>query len=402
MIFHPLCFRSEITWKRTNTHSDAKRWSPVADVILYYSKGDTCTWNPQYLPHTDEHLASKYHNTDENGRAYTLSDMTSPNPRPNMMYEWKGHQSPPNGWRYSRETMEKLDQEGRIWYPSDTSKRPRLKRYLDEMPGNLLTNVWTDINPINSMAQERMGYPTQKPLALLERIIAASSNPGDVVLDPFCGCGTATVAAEKLGRTWIGIDVTFVAIDLIMQRLKEDFHLERGMHYQVIGAPKDAYSAYQLFEQSPKQFEVWAVTALANGIAQPEKSGDRGIDGKVYFDDLERKLCYAVVQVKGGKLTPSYIRDFAHVIEREKAVMGYFICIETPTPGIYQTAEDAGMVTAPSGRLIPRLQIRTVHELMHDGKAFDFPQGYTLRSGSAFSPAIMNKRHSGYESRENV
>jgi site-specific DNA-methyltransferase (adenine-specific) len=381
VVFGPMSFRNEITWKRTTTHSDAKRWSPVADILLYYCKTDRCTWHPQYLPHTEEYVASKYRNVDSDGRRYRLDNMTSPNPRPNMMYEWKGFPYPQYGWRYSRDTMERLDREGRIWYPEDKTKRPQLKRYLDEMSGNLITNVWTDISPINSQAQERMGYPTQKPLALLERIINASSNPGDMVLDPFCGCGTATVASEKLGRRWIGIDITYLAMDLIMQRLADDFHLVKGVDYQIIGDPKDAYAARKLFAESPKQFEVWAVTTLANGVAQPNKSGDHGIDGKVYFDDLENKLRYAVVQVKGGGLTPGLIRDFAHVVGHENAVMGYFICMETPTRGMYQTAEEAGMVTAPSGRLIPKLQIRTVHELMHEGKAFDAPKGYTLKSG---------------------
>ena len=166
-IFGNDSFRNEIIWQRTNVHSDSKSWSSVSDTILFYTKTDAFTWNPIYLPHSEEHIESKYKNIDEDGRKYTLSDMTSPNPRPNMMYEWKGFAFPPSGWRYSKETMSKLDAEGRVWYPDDKTKRPRLKRYLDEMPGNLITTVWTDINPINSQAQERLGYPTQKPLALL-------------------------------------------------------------------------------------------------------------------------------------------------------------------------------------------------------------------------------------------
>jgi adenine specific DNA methylase Mod len=205
-IFGPERFRGEVTWVRTTTHGDAKRWSPNADIILYYGKGDTVTWNPVYLPHTDAYLASKYRHQDPDGRRYRLDNMTSPNPRPNLTYEWRGHQPPPNGWRYSRDTMQRLHDEGRIWYPDSKSKRPQLKRYLDEQPGAVAGNVWTDISPINSRAAERLGYPTQKPLALLERIISASSNAGDVVLDPFCGCGTTVDAAQKLGRRWIGID----------------------------------------------------------------------------------------------------------------------------------------------------------------------------------------------------
>lgn len=205
-IFGPENFRNEIVWKRTTTHSDAKRWSPVSDTILYYTRSSLFTWNPQYAEHDAAYLVDKYRYDDKNGRGpYTLDNMTSPNPRPNMIYEWKGHASPPNGWRYSKETMAKLDTEGRIWYPEDKSKRPRLKRYLSEMAGRIHDNIWTDIFPINSQAAERLGYPTQKPLALLERIIQASSNPGDVVLDPFCGCGTTIAAAQKLGRSGSGL-----------------------------------------------------------------------------------------------------------------------------------------------------------------------------------------------------
>jgi site-specific DNA-methyltransferase (adenine-specific) len=225
-IFGAQNYRNEIVWQRTNVHSDSKTWSHVSDIIFFYSKSGHFTWNPIYLPHSEEYVDDKYRYRDDDGRAYTLDNMTSPNPRPNMMYEWKGHASPPNGWRYSRETMAKLDAEGRIWYPEDKTKRPRLKRYLDEMPGRLLSNIWTDINPINSQAQERLGYPTQKPVALLERIISASSNPGDVVLDPFCGCGTTIAAAQKLGRHWIGIDITNLAIALQKYRLQDAYGLD--------------------------------------------------------------------------------------------------------------------------------------------------------------------------------
>jgi len=171
-VFGAAAFRNHITWRRTNVHSDSKRWSDVSDHILYYVKSPAggFVWNPIYTEHSAEHVESKYRMQEPDGRAFTLSDMTSPNPRPNMMYEWKGFPSPPLGWRYSRETMAKLDAEGRIWYPDSKDKRPRLKRYLDEMPGTLVGDVWSDINPINSQAKERVGYPTQKPRGLLERI----------------------------------------------------------------------------------------------------------------------------------------------------------------------------------------------------------------------------------------
>jgi site-specific DNA-methyltransferase (adenine-specific) len=222
-------YRNEITWKRTTTHNDSKTWSRVSDRILFYTKGREFAWHTPREAYGAEYLATKYRGDDGDGRKYMLDNMTSPNPRPNMMYEWRGFPHPPYGWRYSTETMKRFDDENRIWYPRlpdgelDISRRPRIKKFLDEMSGGVMGEVWMDIAPVNSQAQERLGYPTQKPLPLLERIINASSNPGDVVLDPFCGCGTAVHAAEKLGRTWIGIDITHLAISLIERRLRDAF-----------------------------------------------------------------------------------------------------------------------------------------------------------------------------------
>ena len=213
-------YMSEITWKRTSAHSDSRTFGNVADVILFY--GDQINTNDVRVPYDPEYVARYYRYDDSDGRGpYTLDNMTSPNPRPNMTYEWRGHPPPVKGWRYSQETMAKLHDEGRIWYPNNPKQRPRLKRYLNEMPGNLVDNVWADIPPINSQAKERVGYPTQKPLALLERIIKASSNEGDMVLDPFCGCATACVAADRLGRQWVGIDISPKAVELVNMRLQQ-------------------------------------------------------------------------------------------------------------------------------------------------------------------------------------
>jgi site-specific DNA-methyltransferase (adenine-specific) len=201
-------YQNEIIWKRTTTHSDSRTWSRVADVIYFYTKGSRFAWNIPREPHSEEYLESKYRYDDGDGRIYRLDNITSPNPRPNMMYEWKGFPYPPKGWRYSRETMAEMDAEGRIWYPRnddgsyDISRRPQVKRYLEEMDGGVLGTIWTDISPINSQAQERLGYPTQKPLPLLARIITASSNEGGVILEPFCGCGTSIHAAQRLRRQW--------------------------------------------------------------------------------------------------------------------------------------------------------------------------------------------------------
>src|SRR5712664_3528028 len=211
--------RNEIVWKRTSARSDAKTYNHLHDVIFFATVGDSFSWHPQFTVHSDEYQADKYTSVDPAGRKYMLDNMTSPNPRPNMMYEWKGHASPEKGWRYSRETMEQLDTEGRIWYPEDKSKRPRLKRYLDESEGRPLDSVWTDVFPVNSQAQERVAYRTQKPEALLQRIIKASSNEGDLVLDCFCGSGTTAAVAEKLNRRWIACDLGRFAIHTTRKRL---------------------------------------------------------------------------------------------------------------------------------------------------------------------------------------
>lgn len=212
-------FANEIVWKRTSARSDAHTYNHIHDVIFFYNKSEKFEWNVQHTEHSDDYQIEKYSQIDMDGRKYMLDNMTSPNPRPNMMYEWKGFPSPEKGWRYSKETMQRLDDEGKIWYPEDKSKRPRLKRYLDESPGRTLDSVWTDIYPVNSQASERVEYRTQKPEALLERIIKASSNEGDLVLDCFCGSGTTAAVAEKLGRRWITCDLGRFAIHTTRKRL---------------------------------------------------------------------------------------------------------------------------------------------------------------------------------------
>ncbi len=373
-VFGPQAFCSEIIWKRTNTHSDAMRWSPVSDTLLYYTMNGRPTWNAIYSPHSNEYIASKYRNRDEQGRPYTLDNMTSPKPRPNMMYEWKGFSSPPNGWRYSKETMQKLDTEGKIWYPSDNSKRPRLKRYLDEMSGVLMGNVWTDIFPINSQAQERLGYPTQKPEALLERILKASSNEGDVVLDPFCGCGTTVQVAQRLDRRWIGIDITHLAIGLIKKRLSDAFGEEIRRTYEVIGEPKDVAGAAALAEQDKYQFQWWALGLVGARPAEQKKGADRGIDGRLYFHDNTKGDSKQILfSVKAGGVTVSQIRDLRGTLEREKAEIGVFLCFEAPTRPMMKEAAEAGFYTSPDGTKYPRMQVLTVQQLLN-GQQVEYPR----------------------------
>lgn len=373
-IFGAQLFRGEITWLRTTTHSDAKRWSPNADIVLYYGRTTAVTWNPVYVPHSEAYRASKYRNDDGDGRGlYQLDNITSPNPRPNLTYEWKGHQPPPNGWRYSQTKMEELDQDGRIWYPDSKGKRPRLKRYLAEQEGIVVGNVWTDIPPINSQAAERLGYPTQKPVALLERIVAASSNPGDVVLDPFCGCGTAVDAAQKLGRQWAGIDITFIAVDLIEKRLQDRYPGIQGT-YETFGIPRDMGAAQALFERSPFDFERWAVSRL-NAQPNEKQVGDKGVDGVARFYLDKKTIGKVLVSVKGGKhIGPSFVRDLIGTVDTQKAQMGVLITMATPPRGLIDAADHGGVYTWPvNGQSFPRIQVITVADLLA-GKRPRMPQ----------------------------
>ena len=390
-VFGPQNFRSEITWKRTNVHNDSKSWSNVADTLLYYVRdvGSMFTWNSVYQKHSEAYVEAKYRHEDGDGRKYQLDNMTSPNPRPNMMYEWKGHRSPAMGWRYSRETMEKLDREGRIWYPADKQKRPRLKRYLAEMKGTVLTNVWTDIPPLNSQAQERLGYPTQKPEALLERIIQASSKKGDLILDPFCGCGTAIAAGQKLERRWIGIDITQPAIVVVKQRLKR---LGTEGDYNVIGEPASLPDAEALAQQDPYQFQWWSLGLVGARPADNKKGADKGIDGRLLFHDGGNETREIIFSVKAGKLHASYIRDLRGVVEREKAQIGVLISFDAPTRQMLAEAASAGVYTSPWGRKsYARMQLLTIAELMN-GKRIDYPSGEvgenkTYRKGPTREPS---------------
>ena len=284
-VFGANAFQNEIIWKRTGARGDAKRWNQVHDTLFFYTGGGAFVWNQPYLPHSDKYIESHYSLRDPGGRRYQLTSIVSPNPRPNMMYEWKGFPSPEKGWRYSKETMADLDAKGLIWYPNDKAKRPRFKRYLDSMKGVPMGTVWTDIPPLNSQAAERLGYPTQKPLALLERIVKASSNEDDIVLDAFCGCGTALVAAQNSKRQWIGIDVSPTACRVMAKRLRDVCGLRENEKLWRIGrgfVVRDLpWSEAQLRKIPPFEFENWAVIALG-GIPNKTQVGDMGIDGRIF------------------------------------------------------------------------------------------------------------------------
>jgi len=388
-IFGVQNFRNELVWQRINAKGNVQRkFGAVHDVILGYAKKlGSETWNQVHRPLDPQYVENMYRYVEDGtGRRYRLSDLTAPRSRASagQIYEWKGYTLPASRcWVYAKERMEELESQGRIVYSK--SGYPNFKRYLDDNPGEKLPDVWTDVNI--ALGGESLGYPTQKPVALLERIIAASSNPGDVVLDPFCGCGTTIAAAQKLGRHWIGIDITNLAISLQKYRLKDAFKLEAGKDYQVIGEPKDLASAVQLAQESRHQFEWWALSLIQAQPISPTDSGgkkgkkgaDRGIDGQIVFiDDRAEKPKRIIVQVKSGHVSASVIRDLRGVIEREGAEIGVLITLEPPSQPMKAEAAAAGYYKPKEwNRSYPRLQILTVEGLLAGVERLDMPPSVT-------------------------
>jgi site-specific DNA-methyltransferase (adenine-specific) len=385
-------FRNEAVWKRTTAHNDPKRWGNVHDIIFFYSKSEKYTWNIIYLEHNDEYKA-RFRYTDTDGRLWADDNLTAKGlSGGGYEYEYKGTTSL---WRVPLETMKKLDAEGKLHFTKTGGIRR--KRYLDETPGVVIQDVITDIFPINSQAAERLGYPTQKPLALLERIIQASSNPGDVVLDPFSGCGTAIAAAQKLGRRWIGIDITHLAIAMHKSRLKEMFGLQPGKDYAIIGEPQDIAGARQLARDDRYQFQWWALSLVGarplGGAPDSERAGkkgsDRGVDGVITFLDAKDKVRRILVQVKSGRVKSGDVRDLHGVLDREKdAAIGVFITLEPPSREMVTEALSAGYFTSELWKQdYPRIQILTIEELLA-GEQIKMPP----TAASAFKQAQRVKK----------
>jgi site-specific DNA-methyltransferase (adenine-specific) len=367
---------NEIVWKRSDSHNDsgqgATHFGRIHDVIFRYQKSDEAQFNHTYTPLPRSTADKWYRYVEEGtGRRYNKADATAPGgadpKKRNPHYEWNGVT---RYWRYSQQRMQELHDTGQLVYSK--SGMTYRKRYLDESKGIPVQDWWDDIAMLRGIhgEGERLGYPTQKPLALLERIIAASSNEGDVVLDPFCGCGTALHAAQKLGRKWIGIDVTHLAIHLIEHRLKDAFP---GIAFEVHGTPKDLASARDLAARDKHQFELWA---LAQVDAQAWKGGrkgpDGGIDGIIYFKPDGKRTEKAIVEVKGGGTGVKDIGRLAQVMEREKAPLGVLVTAENPTRAMEADAAAVGRFEDEWGRTYPKLQILTLAELFQ-GKKPDIP-----------------------------
>jgi len=368
-IFGARYFRNEITWKRTSAHNDPRRYGSNVDIILFYTKSDKWTWNQLYTTHAPEYVA-RFRNIDSDGRRWSDFDLTAKGlSGGGYEYEYKGITSL---WRCPIETMKKFDEEGRLHFTKKGGIR--LKRYLEDTKGVPLQCLWDDIPPINSQAQERLGYPTQKPEALLERIVKASSNAGDIVLDPFCGCGTTISVAQRFDRKWIGIDITHLAINLIKWRLKDMFNLEPKKDFKVIGEPEDFAGAKELAVMNRYQFQWWVLSLVnARPYGDKKKGADTGVDGYIYFWEDKDELKKAVVQVKSGNIKVGDVRDLGHVMDREKAEMGIFITLEPPTQPMKKEALQKGFYHSDfTDRNYPRIQIVTVGELL-EGKALNMP-----------------------------
>ena len=409
-------FRSEIIWKRTGAHSGAKGWGPIHDTILFYTASLNYSWNSVYQNYDPAYLARHYRFEDDKGR-YRLVTLTGPGTTAGESgTPWRGVNPSASGRHWAvpmrslqalypdvdlselstHQKLDLLDDAGHIYWPERGSV-PQQKRYLDESPGVLIQDIVTDIPPLSPQARERIGYPTQKPEALLERIIAASSSPGDVVLDPFCGCGTAMAAAERLNRRWIGIDITHLAISIIRRRMSDAFG-DDLRPYEVIGLPQDVASAQALARQDRYQFEWWALGLAEARPAQDQRKGaDRGVDGYInFFDDNSGKPKRIVVQVKSGSVNRAMIATLKGDLEREKAQLGLFITLSEPTAPMRQEALAAGFYEPQCfpGHRYPRLQILTIAQLLA-GQQAEYPR---IGPAATFPKAPRRPRRQGQQS----
>lgn len=393
-IFGPEKFRNEIVWKRTHSHGSALRWGDVHDVLLYYGKTDRPTWNRVDQPYDESYLASKYRHYDERGR-YRLVVLTAPGTTEGDSGQpWHGYDPTESGrhWAVPKRALEMLREEGveipgsipeqldllfdhgLIRFPSKSNGQsgvPESKLYL--RGGAPIQDVITDIPPINSQARERLGFPTQKPVSLMERVILASSNEGDVVLDPFCGCGTTIEAAREQKRQWIGIDQSNFAVEVIRGRMEAlgvdvpvfDWPTEMDAVRRMVGSPGGRH-----------RFEAWALTRLN---AQPVrelggKGGDQGIDGRISFTTSAGRVQTIIVSVKSGHIGSPVIRDLKGTVERERAAMGLLFTLQEPTEPMRKEAATAGFYRSPiDGHQYPKMVIHTVRELLDTGRLPDLP-----------------------------
>ncbi|MCY4145880.1 MAG: DNA methyltransferase [Chloroflexi bacterium] len=395
VIFGAEHYLNAITWKRTWSHNDPSRFGRITDTIFYYSKSEDYTWHTQYAEYSADYIRKFFRYEDERGQ-YRLVTLTGANISAGESGEaWRGVNPTSSGrhWSVPRRIVRKLageealswpikkrldlmDEHGYIYWPPKGSV-PQFKQYLKEMPGAPVQNLWTDIDRLSPHSKERLGYPTQKPLALLERIIRASSNPGDVVFDPFCGCATTIEAAERLGRQWVGIDITIHAIKRVARaRLQDRLHLAQGTDYTIEGVPQNWEGALELWRQDPYQFQKWCVEQV-EGFVNVKRSADDGIDGRIYFDmPGEETLQCMALEVKGGtNVGIAAIGYLGSALRYDNVQMAGLIILhelgKQQEKNFKLKLALAGEIEI-EGRTYPRMQMLTVREILA-GARFAMP-----------------------------
>ncbi len=413
-IFNPINYRNEIIWRRTGYNKSDKQFGTIHQTILFYAKSNTSLFYPQKNPYTKDYIEKFFTKNDKQG-CFRPVLLTGPGTRAgDSGLPWReydpnnsGRHWQPASYLYKKykeltsedlaqypliKRLDKLDEVGLIYWGTD-SKVPQYKYYLADAPGVPLQDIWAyqpgtkgcvygnpdieidaDVRWLMSQDKERLDYPTQKPEGLLERIIKSSSKDGDIILDPFCGCGTAISVAHRLNRNWIGIDITHLAITLIKNRLLNAF--EGKAMYKTIGEPRDISGAEELAKQDPYQFQWWALGLVGARPTEQKKGADKGIDGRLYFFDKpsDVKPKQIIFSIKAGNITVSHVRDLRGVVEREKAAIGVFISLNSPTSPMRKEAIGAGFYISPElgENRYHRIQLITISELF-SGKKVECP-----------------------------
>ena len=402
LVFGEDNYQNEIVWKRSDAHSDskqgAKHYGRIHDVIFYYSKSSKPTFNSIYTPLPESTVESWYRNVEEEtGRLYNKADVTGPGGagKGNPYYEWNGHLK---YWRYNKEKMQKLQDAGKLVYSK--SGMVYEKRYLDESKGVSVQDWWDDIAMLRGFAKagERLGYPTQKPQALLERIVEASSNEGDVVADFFCGCGTTVAAAQKLNRHWIGVDISHLAVGLIRKRLIDTYGEDIVKTFTVDGLPKDIGSARALAvaPQGRMHFQDWVIETLLGGVSNEKKTGDGGYDGYTTLEIDKGKKEIVLIEAKSGNIGVTNLRSFAKTVQQQKASAGVLVCFEDQiTKGMRSEAKGEGYFRQDLfDTRFDKIQIISVEDLLA-GKLPAFPKTTETGPFKKAEKAVVKKKTKG-------
>ena len=391
-------FLNEIVWKRTFAHGSAKRFGPLHDVLLFFAKGERYRWTGLKQAPDPAYIEKHFTQVDERtGQRFQAISLTGAGVRRGESGRpWRGVNPTKAGRHWAlpgsilrglaidagtvQEKLDAMDAAGRIYWPLKAGGTPRLRWYIEDAVGVAIPDVWSDVHPISAQAAERLGYPTQKPESLLERIIKASSDERSVVLDPFCGCGTAVAVAHRLKRRWIGIDITHLAINLIKTRLRDTFGSR--VRYRVIGEPVSVPDARDLAKNDPYQFQWWALGLAGARPVEQRKGADKGVDGRLFFHDSAESadVKQVVVSVKAGQnVRVAMVRDLRGVVEREEAAIGVLITMEEPTKPMRSEAAGAGFYVSPARTRHPKLQILTIDDLLA-GKKIDMPPWHEQRT----------------------